>query len=97
MRKVLHVFKILFLLAWLAFVILCCHSCLMAMNSGAPGSGGPAAGEAPVSQPAAIPPAGENEVALSSGNYPKDTEALTAVITPADLAQLDSFTGLLVD
>ena len=45
MRKVLHVFKILFLLAWLAFVILCCHSCLMAMNSGAAGSEGAAAGE----------------------------------------------------
>lgn len=94
MRKVLHVFKILFLLAWLVFLILCCHSCLMAMNSGTAGSEGTSAGETPVSQPAAIPPAGENEVALSSGNYPKDSDTLTAVITPADLAQLDSFTGL---
>ena len=94
MRKVLHVFKILFLLAWLVFVILCCHSCLMAMNSGMEGSEGPAVGGNSTFQSAAIPPAGENEVALSSGYYPKDTEALTAVITPADLAQLDSFTAL---
>ncbi len=94
MRKVLQVFKILFLLAWLVFVILCCHSCLMALNSSLAGPEEPAAGEAPVSKPAAIPPANENEVALSSGNYPKDTEALTAVITPADLARLDSFPAL---
>ena len=94
MRKVLHILKILFLLAWLVFVILCCHSCLMGVSNGASGSEGPAAGEAPVSQSAAVPPAGENEVALSSGNYPKDTETLTAVITPADLTQLDSFPAL---
>ena len=94
MRKVLHILKILFLLAWLLFVILCCHSCLMGVSNGASGSEDPAAGEAPVSQPAAIPPAGENEVALSSGNYPKDTVALTAVVTPADLALLDSFPAL---
>ena len=93
MRKVLHVFKILFLLAWLIFVILCCHSCLMARNIGTAGSEGPAVGGNSVSLPA-NPPAKENEVALSSGNYPKDSETLTTVVTPADLAQLDSFTAL---
>ena len=61
MRKVLHVFKILFLLAWLAFVILCCHSCLMAINSGAADTEGPAVGGSPVSQPAApAAPAADN-------------------------------------
>ncbi len=93
MRKVLHVFKILFLLAWLVFVILCCHSCLMAWNTGTAGSEGPTVGGNSVSLPA-NPPAKENEVALSSGNYPKDSETLTAVVTPADLVQLDSFTAL---
>ena len=92
--KVLRVFKKLFLLAWVVFVLLCCHSCLMAVNSGlaAEGSGGTPSGS-PVVQPAAAAPKA-NEVALSSRNFDMNTEALTAVVTPADLPLLDSFTAL---
>lgn len=92
--KVLRILKKLFLLAWLVFLVLCCHSCLMALGSGSPAApAGSTAGNEPVSLPAAEPPK-ENEVALSAGNFPKDTEALTAVVTPADLTQLESFPAL---
>ena len=92
--KVLRILKKLFLLAWLVFLILCCHSWVMTLGSGSPAApAGTAAGNEPVSQPAVEPPK-ENEVALSAGNFPKDTEALTAVVAPADLAQLESFPAL---
>ena len=92
--KVLRILKKLFLLAWMVFLVLCCHSWIMTLGSGSPAAPvGSDAGDKPVSQPAAEPPK-ENEVALSAGNFPKDTEALTAVVTPADLARLESFPAL---
>ena len=92
--KVLHILKKLFLLAWIVICVLCCHSCIMSLGSGSPAApAGSPAGNEPVSQPAIEPPK-ENEIALSSGNYPKETEALTAVVTPADLAQLEFFPAL---
>lgn len=93
--KVLRIVKVLFLLAWLVFLVLCCHSCLMALNSGLPSAvpGTAADGNRPVTQTSASAPKA-NEVALSSGNYPMDTESLTAVITPSDIPLLDSFTAL---
>ncbi|MBQ9664143.1 MAG: leucine-rich repeat domain-containing protein [Oscillospiraceae bacterium] len=97
MRKVLRVFKCIVLLAYLLFVVLCCHSCMMTLfrNSIVP-EGGDAA-VLPVSESTPEPvqqPKNENEVALSSGIYQKDAENLTAVITASDLPLLDAFTAL---
>ena len=97
MRKVLHIFKCLLLLAFLVFLVLCTHSCVMTLVNN---SLGPDAVSDPEAQPAAAAtPAptvevNENEVALSSGVYSKDVESLAAVVTPADLALLDSFPAL---
>ena len=33
MKKVLNVFKVILLLAWMIFLVLCCHSCIMKLNS----------------------------------------------------------------
>ena len=91
MTKVLRVFKVIFLLAWLVFLVLCCHSCLMASSRGAAPAGADTAAPAPqVIQPSAD----ANSVLLSSGTYPKETESLTAVVTAEDLPLLDSFTAL---
>ena len=98
MRKVLHVFKCIILLAYLVFIVLCCHSCIMTLfrNSLRDTTGSGNAG-LPVSASVVQTPQpvkDENSVGLTSGVYPKDTQQLTAVVTPADLALLDSFTGL---
>ena len=96
MRKVLHVFKCIVLLAYLLALVLCCHSCIMTLfNNGLGNSAGtdsvPA--PAPVSVPAAQPK-DDNSVALSSGVYQKDIDTLTAVVNTSDLALLDSFPAL---
>ena len=95
MRSVLHFFKCIFLLAWLAFLILSCHSCVMQLSStmGQPA----AAGSEPIAAPVVetLPdPVPADIVQLSSGNYPKDTADLTAVVTADDLTHLDEFTAL---
>ena len=97
MRKVLHVFKCIILLAYLVFLILCGHSCIMTLfrNSIPASEGGDLS--APVSEAVTQPvaqPKNENEVALSSGLYEKTADYLAAVVTPADLALLDQFTAL---
>ena len=101
MRKVLHVFKCIVLLAYLVFVVACCHSCMMTLfrNSIEPVEGDVTA--LPVSQSSdgsentPVPqPKNENEVALSSGVYQKDLEDLTAVVTASDLTLLDTFPAL---
>ncbi len=95
MRKVLHVLKCILLLAWLVFVVLSSHSCIMHFSSN------PDQGSASSVLPAAAPPVeetpepvNENEVRLSSGIYTKDTTALTALVLPEDLAVLDEFSAL---
>ena len=92
---VLRVLKKIFLLAWAVFLLLCCHSWLMAHNSGLSSSVPAAAadGNSPVPQASFSAPKA-NEVALSSGNFAKDTETLTAPVTAADIPLLDSFTAL---
>ena len=93
MTKVLRVIKTIFLLAWLVFCILCCHSCLMAIGSGSSGTADPSSGSS-LAAPMQTAAQKADEVALSSGNYARETEALAAVVTPDDLALLDSFSGL---
>ena len=95
MRKVLHVFKCIVLLAYLIFIILCAHSWTMAGHSpdAAAVSGDP--GSAVSVVPAVISPVEQSSsVMLSSGSYPVETEELVAVVTPGDLSLLDSFTAL---
>ena len=97
MRKVLHVFKCIILLAYLVFIVLCGHSCIMTLfRNSIPAASGADLSE-PVAQTAAqlvAQPKNENEIALSSGIYEKTADYLAAVVTPADLALLDQFTAL---
>ena len=95
MRNVLHVFKCIILLAYLVFIILCGHSCIMTLFRNSLSADGDAG--APVAVPVSTPvaqPQNENQVALSSGVYEKTDEFLSAVVTPADLPLLDQFTAL---
>ena len=101
MAKTLRILKIILLLAWMIFLILCCHSCLMRINSGTDTPGGAAADSvssqtaaASAAQTAAPAAPKADEVALSSGNYPVSTENLVAAVTPADLEVLDRFPAL---
>ena len=97
MRKILHVFKCILLLAYLLFTVLCCHSCMMTLFRNSLVPEGSDADSLPVSESVSEPvpqPKNENEVALSFGIYQKDTEDLVAVVTPSDLALLDQFTTL---
>ena len=112
MSGVLNILKKILLLAWLVFLVLCAHSCLMASDqdavsadSGAEaavpavqaqpgGQPGQAAPVPAVSESTPAPEPAADTVALSSGSYEKDLAALTAVVTPEDLALLDSFTAL---
>ena len=95
MRKVLHVFKCIVLLVYLLALVLCCHSCMMTLfnNSLRNSTGAESAAPVPVSVPA-VQPKDENSVALSSGVYQKDIDALTAVVNTSDFALLDSFPAL---
>ena len=95
MRSVLHFFKCVLLLAWLVFIVLCTHSCIMRFSSTMDST------EAAQYEPIAAPvveaepdPVPADTVLLSSGTYPKETTALTAVVTADDLQRLDEFTGL---
>ena len=108
MSGVLHVLKKILLLAWLVFLVLCAHSCLMASEqpaadtAAAPVSAAPVQTAVPiqtVSETAPTPePVSETTcVALSSGSYERDISSLTAVVTPEDLALLDSFSSLQTD
>ena len=93
MRKVLHFFKVILLLAWLVFLILCCHSCIMKLNSTLSESTPDNVGNDTTL--AAAPDQTEKDViTLSSGDYPLTAENLTAVVIPADLPLLDSLTAL---
>ena len=90
MRSFLNVVRKIFLLAFLVFLVLCCHSCMMA-SSGAPET-------APVgaaATPAAATPAPEsNEITLSSGSFLKDTQNLVLHAEASDLPLLESFPNL---
>ena len=97
MKKVLNFFKIILLLAWLVFVVLCCHSCIMKMNS--------TMGEGTVSaEPVSVGNAGSSDeapkqtkkdaVTLSSGAVPLAAEMLVAVVVPSDLPLLDNLSAL---
>ena len=65
MRKVLHVFKCIILLAYLVFIVLCGHSCIMTLfRNSIPAASGADLSE-PVAQTAAQPvaqPKNENDV-----------------------------------
>ena len=93
MRKVLHVMKCILLLAYLVFIVLCSHSCIMRFSSTMDAGAGDSSIAAPVVEPT-VEPVNENEVRLSSGVYPKDTAELVAVVTPEDLPLLDEFSSL---
>ena len=93
MRKVLHVMKCILLLAYLVFIVLCSHSCIMRFSSTMDAGAGDSSIAAPVVEPT-VEPVNENEVRLSSGVYPKDTAELVAVVTPEDLSLLDEFSSL---
>ena len=97
MKSVLHVIKVVFLLAWLLFLVLCCHSCMMTLfRNDLKGSVSPTDDvmTVPAVEQTVQQPKNDNVVALSSGNYMKDSDFLSAVVTPSDLALLDSFTAL---
>ena len=57
MKKVLNVFKVILLLAWLVFLVLCSHSCIMKLNSSME------EGTTPVSAAPASANAGDNAAA----------------------------------
>ena len=96
MKNVLRVLKKIVLLAYLVVLVLCTHSLIMrfgsTLNGEVPADAGP--DQVPVSAAPSPPPVNENEVALSSGVYLKDSESLTAVVVPSDLPLLDSFSAL---
>ena len=99
MKKVLNVFKVILLLAWMIFLVLCCHSCIMKLNSTMDGetvpvSAAPASASPADSSSAAPQQAKEDAVTLSSGNVPLTAESLEAVVVPSDLPLLDSLTAL---
>ena len=97
MRKVLNVLKVILLLAWLAFLILCCHSCIMKWHStldeNVVTEALASSGNSEVSA-AAPQQTKEDAVSLSSGDYPLTTDSLTAVVVPSDFPLLDSFSAL---
>ena len=98
MRKVLNVFKVILLLAWLVFLILCCHSCIMKINSTMGENASPVLSSSPGSSSGANTAAPaqtkEDAVTLSSGDVPLTAETLEAVVVPSDLPLLDSLTAL---
>ncbi len=87
-RKVLDVFRRIFLLAYLVFIVLCVHSCLMSGPVLVSDADDPLPGSTNL---LSVP---NNDVQLSSGSYPTDTTALTAIVSSSDLPLLDSFTDL---
>lgn len=87
MRKVLHSFKCILLLAYLVFLVMCTHSVLMS-GAAVPV---PQSTSTPVSSPT-TPQKGE--VVLSSGTYAEDIAELSAIVTAADFQQMDRFTAL---
>ncbi len=94
MRKVLNVFKIILLPAWLIFLVLCCHSCIMRMNS-TMNESATAAAPGPADSVAAAPAqSNEETVMLSSGAVPLTAETLEAVVVASDLPLLDNLTAL---
>ena len=109
MKKVLNVFRVLLLLAYLAFFVLVCHSALTQLSLGPAtipglgiGSSGTIASAAPESaaEPAAsAEPAGMavsrgSGVQLSSGAWPESAGEITAVVNAADIPLLDRFENL---
>ena len=86
MKKVLNFFRVILLLAFMAFLVLCCHSCFMAgIPASDSGSNGPTGG---------LLSALSNNITLSAGSFSPETEELTAVVQPEDLPLLDQFTAL---
>ena len=96
MRNVLRVFKIILLLAWMAFLVLCCHSCIMKLNSslGESSTTEEPAAVGITSAPTETPQQAEEYVTLSSGKYPLTADHLTAVVVPSDLPLLDNLAAL---
>ena len=73
MKKVLNVFKVILLLAWLVFLVLCSHSCIMKLNSSmeegtTPVSAAPASANAGDNTAAAPQQTKTDAVTLSSGD-----------------------------
>jgi len=99
MKKVLNVFKVILLLAWLVFLVLCSHSCIMKLNSSmeegtTPVSAAPASANAGDNTAAAPQQTKTDAVTLSSGDVSLTADTLTAVVVPSDLPLLDSLSAL---
>ena len=87
MRLILHVFKVIFLLAFLIIVILCSHSFSMLIGSDL-------SDEAVETSPTGIFTPVKPDLTLSSGTYPEDITELNAIVTPEDLQMLELFPQL---
>ena len=90
MRSFLNVVKRIFLLAFLVFLVLCCHSCMMASSRVAEPNPVDTTAAPAVSMPAPE----SNEITLSSGSFLKDSQNLVLHAEPSDLPLLDSFPAL---
>ncbi|MCR5136763.1 MAG: hypothetical protein K6C12_06660 [Oscillospiraceae bacterium] len=88
MRSILQIFRKIFLLAFLVFLILCCHS--LAMRHGTTLGSASYEPQSDSRTEEILPTAAPN-IALSSGSYSEDISDLAAAVTPEDLQLLDRF------